>query len=165
MAAAAADTVTIACKLPNGFFMTIHKLEKYSVPVLGGGTRDESRAVPLNDPIRIKGPAAPQGVSPRAPVIGGYALTSGVPKDVADKWFEENKSSAMVKNRVVFVAKTDDAARGIAKDQADLTSGMERLNPDMTTKAGKSVPKDPRWPRSSNPHVTMPATDTRQDSE
>ena len=59
--------VTVACKMPNGIWMTVYGQEDYDVPVLGGGMRTEKRAFALQEPIKINGPAVPQGQSSKHP--------------------------------------------------------------------------------------------------
>jgi len=151
--------VTIGCKLPNGFYMTVYKSEPHNLPRLGGGTVEEQRAVPLGSPIKINGSAVPFGQRPAFVIAGGYALTQDVPADVAKAWFEQNKHSAMVKNGVVIMHEKD--TRGLAKEQAEIRSGLEPL--DVTTKTvnGRTVPRDPRWPPRTNPNLSGVGSDVR----
>lgn len=162
--AGAAETVTVACKFPNGILMTVYKMDEYDEPVLGGGTRRAKRAAPVGEPIKINGPAAFQGEAPRCEVIGGYGLTHNVPKDIAEKWMVDNKDSPLVKNKVIFISGTADGVKGRAKDFKDERSGFERLDTSTKSQQGKQVPKDPRWPRSVSENLTNVATDARTDS-
>ncbi|QPF81669.1 hypothetical protein IC762_17750 [Bradyrhizobium genosp. L] len=129
----------------------------------GGGRmlKLESRAVALSDPIKINGPAVPFGATPPFVIAGGYALTPNVPGDFMEKWMEANKDSPMVKNNVIFVQKSDAAAQKQAKEQKEVQSGLERLDVRMVRKGERMVPRDPRWPKSVNPNLSVVATDTR----
>jgi hypothetical protein len=155
-------TCTIACKMPNGIWLTIYRKEEYEVPILGGGFRKEFRAVATNKPIRIFGPATRPGEIPKCTIVGGYALTRGVPVDVADKWFKDNETSDLVQNQIIFKMRTGD--EGKAREMHELRSGLEPLNPEtVTTGAGKIKQKDYRWPKSLNPNLSALATDKRVD--
>ena len=158
-----AGTVTVACKHPPGILMRVFKSEEYDVPVLGGGTRKEARSVAVGTPIKIRGPAVPHGVS-REDIAGGYALTPNVPADVAMAWMEQNKHSDLVRNNVIFVQEKHDMARGKAKDQKEVRSGLERLDVGMMDKGGRKVARDPRWPAKINPNLSGVETDNRSDT-
>ena len=158
----AGETVTIASKFPNGFYMAVHKYEEYDEPVIGGGMRTMKHGVQNGERVLIKGPNAQQGMSPLAPVEGGYALTHNVPADFAKQWFEENKMSDMVRNHVVFMAANAENATRRAREQKEIRSGFERLDPGTIVKEGRDVPRDPRWPKSSHPNLSNIATDARE---
>ena len=151
--------VTIGCKLPNGFLMTIYKGEPVQLPRLGGGTVEETRAVPIGTPIKINGPAVPHGQRPAFVIAGGYALTPDVPADVAKAWFEQNKHSAMVKNEVVIMHDKD--TKGAAKERLEIRSGLEPLDVRTKTVDGRTVQRDPRWPPRANPNLSGVASDVR----
>ncbi len=144
-------TVTVACKMPNGIYMTIYGMHDHDVPVLGGGMRTEKRAYPMNEPILIHGPAAPQGQSSKHLVIGGYAMTPNVPAQVAKKWMHDNRDSPLVQNKVVFIAASSERATSQATELKAMRSGFERLDPGKNVVNGQNVPKDDRWPRSATP--------------
>ncbi len=147
-------TVTVACKMPNGIWMTVYGQEDFDVPVLGGGMRTEKRAYALNEPILIHGPATPQGVSSKYPIAGGYALTHNVPAQVAKKWMHDNRDSALVKNKVIFVSPGSERATAQGRELAGMRSGFERLDPGKKSEAGKMVPRDERWPRSATRNLS-----------
>jgi hypothetical protein len=147
-------TVTVACKMPNGIFMTVYGQEDYDVPVVGGGTRTEKRSFALNAPIKINGPAAPQGQSSKHPISGGYALTHNVPAQVAKKWMQDNRDSALIQNNIIFVSGGAERATSQAKEMKEIRSGFERLDPSKKPENGRQVPRDERWPRSGNPNLS-----------
>lgn len=161
---AAGETVTFACKHPAGLILRVFDRDEYDVPVLGGGTRKESRAVAIGEPIKINGPATSPGVAPAFVIAGGYALTPNIPADFANKWMADNKASPLVKNNIVFIQKTEASATSKAKEQKAVRSGLERLDPGVVFKNGRPIPKDPRWPARTNPNLSTVETDQREDA-
>jgi len=85
----------------------------------------------------IAGNAAPHGMSPKAQVIGGYALTHNVPADFWEAWYDQNRDSEIVKNNIIFAYEKPAMTSGAAKEHRDARSGMERITPDT----------DPRVPK------------------
>lgn len=129
------ETVTVACKLPSGVVLRTFTMEEVYEPVLGGGTRKTTRAVRDPTEVTLNGYGfnileASKGVLPGHAIIGGYGLTPGVPKDLWDKWYEDNKASALVQNNIVFAHKTSGGAGDMAREHAGQLSGLEPLDPD-----------------------------------
>lgn len=149
-----ASTVTVACKVPNGILLRVFREEKSQEPVLGGGWREVKRSVPVGDPIHISGPAVPYGEAPKTKIEHGFALTFGVPADVWKVWLEQNADSDMVRNGLIFAQAKDDGAVAKSKEMSGEKSGLEPLNPAMTTKNGQTVPVDPRYPKRANGNVS-----------
>lgn len=151
--------VTVACKLPNGVVLKVHRQQDVDVPVMTGGVRTVKEFRPDLDvvPVTVHGwRSAPDGilVIKSGGPNGGYALTPNVPKDLWDRWREENKASLLVTNNLVFAFESADHAQGQAKEMKAVRSGLEPMNPAMTTKIvdgeSRTVPVDPRWPRRQN---------------
>ena len=136
---AVVNTVTIACKIPNGLVLQCHTMEKTSEPVMGGGFRDVMAARPHGQPFTVFGPAKPYGEEAKAPITGGYALTFGIPKDFWDRWVTENAQHPAVVNHMIFAHDKPADAQAEAREKRDLRSGMEPLK-----QAG-----DPRIPKST----------------
>lgn len=88
--------------------------------------------------------APPEGVEyPDPPQkVAGAALTFGIPRDFWERWLEQNKDTAMVRNGLVFAHGKRDGVVGEAREKRDLRSGFEPLRPDAT---GKD--RDARMPR------------------
>lgn len=150
------ETVTIACKLPGGLALRLHEWVETRVPVLGGGFQTEKIARATQDPIVIiRGNAVAANVRPRAEIVGhqGFALTRGVSKDFWDRWLAQNPDLPAVKNGLIFASPTTDRARDEAEDKIDLITNLEPLNTDTKMVRGKTVPADPRHPRSLNRNV------------
>ncbi len=139
-----ATSYTVACKLPNGIMLQLHREEMVRVPVLGGGIVMEKQSRPSGDPIKVFGNRAPFGEQPRAPVVASYALTHNVPADHWEQWLRENADSSLVRERIIFAYPTADEAIGVAKENKAVLSGLEPLNMGRIKKGDKSIPKDPR---------------------
>jgi len=160
----AGPTVTVACKHPPGIIMRVFKREEYDMPVLGGGTRKESRAIAVGKAVKINGPAVPFGHTPSFVIAGGYALTPNVPADVANAWMEQNKDSDLVQNDIIHFHEKAEFAEKKSKEQSAVKSGLERLDVRTATKNGREVPRDPRWPARTNPNLSGIRTDSRDDA-
>lgn len=100
----ASDTVTVACKAPNGVLLRLFEMKPHVEPVLGGGTREVVQAVQVGPVIKINGYAAEAGKMPAsgAEVLLGYALTPGVPADFFDQWLKQNEQHDLVLNGLIF---------------------------------------------------------------
>ncbi len=156
-----AQTVSVACKLPNGIYMQAYEMVTTQEPIMGGGYRDIQKAQPKGSAFKINGPNAPQGHVPQGYVDGGYVITNNVPKDIADAWFAANKDSMLVKNKIVFMSDKVENVTAQAKGLSSIKSGLERL--DVTTKSenGREAPSDYRWPRSNNANVSGVKSDSK----
>lgn len=136
-------TVTVACKYGPGLLLRVFKFVKQPVPG-PGGVRDEDVAMQVGDAVQINGPAAPVRQQSPHDVSGGFALTHNVDADFMKLWFEQNKTSDLVKNGLIFVAPSRADARDRAEDHKDTRTGIEPL--DMSTKreGDRDVVKDIR---------------------
>jgi hypothetical protein len=132
-ASAEPDTVTVGCKLPNGLLLQNFVMENYQEQVMGGGTRTSQRAVRLEETYRICGNSLDiskmaLGEVPNL-IIGGYGITSGIPRVFWDEWLRANKDAAYVKNGLVFAEDSEARARKRAAEGAKLRSGLEPIDP------------------------------------
>lgn len=130
----ASTTVTVACKLPNGLILRLFRRTVVLENVLGGGQREVPVFHEQRQMVRLNGWSYPQKKGPRQELAGGYGLTPGVPKDFFDAWLEQNKDADYVRNNLVFAMGSTDSARDRAKDQAEVKSGFERLDPNNLPK-------------------------------
>lgn len=130
--------VTVACKLPNGLMLQADRMIPSRELVMGGGSREVMVAEKVGLPIQVHGTATSFGEMPKCRVVGGYALTPGVDKELWDQWLKSNENSAMVKNHLIFAYESMDDVEGQAKEQAEVRSGLEPFAKD----------KDPRAPRA-----------------
>lgn len=141
----AGETVTVACKLPNGLVLRLFRPKEMSVPILGGGFRSETQFVDTGESLTLNGWAHRQNMAPQVQIIGqngGYALTHEVPKAFWDKWLEQNKDSDFVKNGIIFAHEKAGFVESQAKDKdhANLRSGFERLDPSQMPKGIERIP-------------------------
>lgn len=129
------ETVTIGCRMPNGLLLRLHEFIEYDEPLYGGGYRRSKIARPVGEAIKLNGcainvAAVAAGEMPEFPIIGGFGLTSGVPKEFWDAWHEQNKTTELVRNGIVFVAKNEAAGTAMARERAgQVRSGLEPINP------------------------------------
>lgn len=156
------NVVTVGCKLPAGIYMQGYKMEKTQEPILGGGFRDVPIAVPHGPRVKINGNAAPQGSVPQGLTEGGYVLTHNVPKETADAWMAANKDSDMVRNKLIIVNEKPESVAAQSRNNHSVLSGLERLNVGSKSEQGRTVPADPRWPRSNNANLSAVATDDKK---
>ena len=159
---AAGATVTVACKIPNGIIMRVHEQHDFHETVPGGPPRPAKRAVEKAR-FNIAGPAAPFGMVPKTDVAGGYALTHNVPKDLWDAFKAQHSDSDMIVNKLLFAYEKPEATVSEAKNARKNLSGLEPIDTSTTTKEGKTVQVDPRWPRSLHPNLSTPATNDKKD--
>lgn len=138
---AKANTVTVACKLPHGLILRLFDMLDHDEPVMGGGMRTVKKAVPRLETVTLKGYAVPFGKMPDVPVAGGYALTTGVDAEFWDAWLEQNKTTDLVKNNLVFAAERQDTAQGRAREQDEIRNGLEPLDPEKPMKGVQPATK------------------------
>jgi hypothetical protein len=120
-----ATTVDVCCKLPGGLHLTVFRMEDSQELLQGGSTRVVKRAV-ADGRVTVRGIGRRED-DPR--IIGRYAVTRGVDADFWARWLEENASSDLVKNRLIFAGEKPAVVEGQAREQAALRSGLEPLDP------------------------------------
>lgn len=139
--------VTVACKLPSGLRLRLYKMEEYSEPILGGGTRTAKRAVQVGAEVLLHGTATRHGQVPDFLIVGGYALTQNVDKDFFDEWLRLNGDLDAVRNNLVFAMATEGEARARATEQSKILSGLQPLDMSEIVRDGRKVAADRRLPR------------------
>lgn len=127
------DTVTVACKVPCGLRLRIYDLEE-QVREVNGTVLREKVAVPLPDEYVLNGTAINMGAIqagnlPEHQIIGGYGLTSDIPRDFWERWLHDNRTTDLVKNRVVFACDDNRAAASEARNSRAIKSGLEPVDP------------------------------------
>ena len=135
-------TVTVFCKWPGGMILRAGKMVEQPMPSPLGAPISELRFRETGR-HRVNGPAAPFGIAPRAPVIGGYAITKGVPKELWDAWHNANKDADYVRNRIIYAEEDESYGRDKAYDLRSVETGFEPL----------SQGKDKRAAMLQNPHA------------
>lgn len=136
-------TVTIGCKLPWGLVLRGMRKATRSVPVLGGGMREETYFQPDGREVLIYGNARAIGEDPKTRIVFGVAMTSGVPKDLWDQWVKDNADMPAVVNGLIFACPTVEDVASEARASRAVLSGLEPLRVD----------KDPRRPQSNRPEI------------
>lgn len=134
-----AGTVSVACKLPHGLVLRVFNMIEREMPVMGGGSRTEKIAEQREETATVHGWSHAQNAAPHCTIIGEYAITDNIDKDLWTLWLSQNQNSAMVKNGLIFAHEKADHVTGKAKDGAKIRSGLERLDP---TKMGGRIKTD-----------------------
>lgn len=127
------ETVTVACKLPNGLQLRLFEMIEREVPQFGGGTRNERIAQLIADApvIVLHGNRVPFGQLPRCEMVMGFALTKGVPKDFWEKWLHDNRQSDIVTKGIVMAFDSiDDAKTELKQEGPAIKSGFQAIVPD-----------------------------------
>lgn len=123
--------VTAHCKLPHGIILRVFGFEERDEYTgSGGGTRKVKTAVELPQRAILNGWSHPQNKAPGCLLVNGFAITSGVDKDLWDLWLSQNKDSDIVKNGLIFAHEKEANATAENKEKAKVRSGLERLDPD-----------------------------------
>jgi hypothetical protein len=140
-------TVTVACKIPGGLDLQLCKKVTYMLDTPTGAV-PRDRWDRYGRIYTLRGPNYPVGMVPKgfpAPpqVEGGYALTHNIPADFWEQWFAQNLRSSYIEAGMIFAhSSRTDFAVGQARDQAELKSGLEPLNPDGDPRAPRPLNKD-----------------------
>lgn len=136
------ETVTVACKLPNGLLLRLFDMKDQYEPA-PGGSRLIKLAVERVDAgrVRINGFAVPYGQTPQYEIPGGFALTHNVPKDFFEEWLSQNQQLPAVSKGLIFAAEKRDDAIAEANEKAELKSGLEPVDPVAPPRGFKNVEK------------------------
>ncbi len=99
-----AQFVTVGCKLPNGLFLDLKTK-----------SGDEQRVV-------LKG-------ANDSRIVGGYGLTEGVPAEFITEWLKRNARHPAVVNKHIFLHDQTESAVSIAKENREVKTGLEAIDP------------------------------------
>ncbi|SAL55022.1 hypothetical protein AWB70_04691 [Caballeronia cordobensis] len=105
------ETVTVACRLPQGVHLDIvkHGELRKRVTLNGANSRD---------------------------AVAGFGITEHVPKAFFEQWLADHQESPAVKNGLIFAHKRKASVEAQAEDNTDLKSGLDPMNPK---KPGKDL--------------------------
>jgi hypothetical protein len=148
-----ADAVTIYLKYPSGLTLRLHQKQVVNETAPGGVVLKSQIAVPHGDHVVLNGTAAPFGQARKdkdgnfVQVIGGYAVTSNVPKDFWDRWIAENKDLDLVRNGLIYAHEKPAEGEAWSKDHASTRTGLEPLTPTVSDAGGRVMQTDSRAPR------------------
>jgi hypothetical protein len=121
------ETVVIYNKHGPGLILRAGQFYERQEGSVGGNVRTVKEWRQTSESFTVAGPARAFGQDARAPVVGGYAMTPGCPKDLWEKWLEDNRESLLVKNNIIFASSQIDYA-GKALELKDVKTGMEPLS-------------------------------------
>lgn len=140
--ATGASTVTVYCKHPHGLILRVGKSDD-RVERKGDIHERTVREWRQTGSFTVSGPARRIGEDAKSQVIGGYAVTHGVPKELWEAWLKDNETSAMVRNGVIFAHEKPSMGDGQAAEQTTLRSGLEALSQekDMRAPGSRDVSK------------------------
>jgi len=148
-----ARTVTVACKVETGLVLQLQRQVDRLVDT-PKGPETKQFWVKTGQGYEIHGPAIPRGQMPkgyRPPIIvGGYALTPGIPADFWEQWLEQNKNSTYCApvggsdHGFIFAYPDLESATSAAEENEALLTGFQPLSTDVD-KHGSLI--DKRIPR------------------
>lgn len=143
------DTVYVACKLPNGIVLQCDEMVEHREPVMGGGFKEVKVARRTGETYRIAGNALDvekiKAGEINHLVIGGFAITPGIPKEFWDRWYEQHKHMDIVKGGHIYAHTQDASVRDYARDGQKLRSGLEPIdaeNPQAIVRGIKPGTRD-----------------------
>jgi hypothetical protein len=143
-------TVTVACKLPHGLIIRdfVKVTEQEPAP---GGYRVFEVFKQTGPRYRLKGPAPAEARGSlfirSIEVVGGYAITEGIPADVFERFIDANKNSAFIVNQLIYGHEDGRRVRSWARDRESLRTGFEPLDVTLKSHRGTFVHADERIPR------------------
>jgi len=100
----ASNMVIVGCKLPNGLHLDLKNKDGEKVRVTIAGA-NASR------------------------IIGGYGMTPNVSAEFMAEWFKRNAKHPAVVNKEIFIHGDEASARSIAKEHAEVVTGLEAIDP------------------------------------
>ncbi len=135
------ETVTVACKMPNGMILQVCDLMDVPSPEPGRPHHTVKEWRPVGEKVTINGPAVQFGDIPEYRIVAGYALTEGVPAQFWDRWLEQHKDDASVKNKLIFAHERTVHVVDMAKDHKSVQSGLQPLKQENDPR----VKQDPKF--------------------
>lgn len=120
------EVIAVGCKLPHGIHLDIRKLGEQTERVTLKGTN-----------------SLQSGIVQRISMIGGFAVTEGVPKEFFDKWMADNANHPAVKNGLIFHHKQLASVVDMGKErEGDVRSGLDPIDPKNTGVNGVVARRD-----------------------
>lgn len=133
------DTVTVACKVPNGIEFGLYVMVEDQEPIMGGGWKTVKKANPTGETVRLRGPgpalaAMRRGVEPSESLAAGFALTPGIPREHWEKVRRDYADHPAIVNGLVFATDSDVDAMAEARNRRSVETGLEGIDPDNPAK-------------------------------
>ena len=122
-------TVTVACKILQGFWAQLQEPTELQINV-NGLVQKATQNYKVGKRVFFNGPGHPQNMAPSQPVSHGFGLTHGVPKEFWDKWIAQHRTFDPVVNGLIFAHESRGKAVDEAKEKKAVKTGLERLNPN-----------------------------------
>lgn len=146
--------VIVASKLPMALELQLCVSREQQIKN-GGSVWTETIFAKDGPIVTIHGTAYPNGQVPdgmpdRPQMAHGAALTYGVDKDFFDRWLEQNKTSPIVVNRLVFAHEKSDSVKARAREVRDFDSGLGPLNPENDRRMPRKLQSRPRATRTGS---------------
>lgn len=141
------DTVMVACKLPNGLEIYDEVQVDAQEQMFGGGTKTVKVWRRSGETYILNGNAvdiAKLGTTGEVPhlIIGGFGITSGIPRDFWERWLERHKRDELVTKGYVKAMGSEIDIRRYARENAKLRSGLEPLDPENPRKVIPGLRQD-----------------------
>lgn len=129
-------SVSVASKLPMDLTLKLFTFVTKNELVMGGGTREVKVAEATRGAKQfiVQGNSWAQNKGAHQQIVGGYAITHGIPKDFWELWLEQNKDSDIVVNGMLFAHQEAASTTAEAKEKESEKSGLERLDPNKLPK-------------------------------
>ena len=129
--------VIVACKLPQGLHAECRDNAGETVRVTFRGSAAERRLQMADDKGRMMDHPTIREVK------GGYGLTK-VDKAFWDQWSKENATAPFMKAGLIFAAPNYDRTAGRAREQAEISNGLEPIDPLNADKRRGRIATDER---------------------
>lgn len=127
------NVVFVGCKMPHG--LTLRAFRHIEVQrAEQGRVVMEKVAQQVGEAFTVKGNAVQFGMSPRAPIVGGFAITAGCPEDLWKQWLADNAQSDMVKNGLIHAHEKRESLEAMCKEHKKQRSGLERIDVSADSK-------------------------------
>ena len=137
-------TVAVASKMPFDFTLKLFDFKEKTEPVMGGGVRKYKMAEPRpGKTFLVSGNSWPQNKGPHQQIVGGFAITHGIPKEFWDEWLAQNADADYVKNGLLFAHQEVASTLAEAREKEEEKTNLERLDPAKLPK-GLSTSDDTR---------------------
>lgn len=130
------QTVTVACKLPQGHRARLFAKHEIQSTTPAGVIQTVTQFQPTGEEFVFRGPQHAQNEGPRVVTAGGFALTFGVPADFWDSWYAQHKDHDLVKSGLIFSQGRKADTIDAAKERKDLRTGLERVDPSKPLNIG-----------------------------
>lgn len=101
-----AETIVVGCKLPHGLRVDL---------VLSDAGNIQQ--------FKLNGANASR-------IVGGYGLTTGVPREPFERWIKDHAQLPYVRNGSIFIEGNQKRAEDVAKERrSDVKTGLEAIDP------------------------------------